>query len=135
MEQQWSENRWTAEGRIMHERVHEGEDEVRDGVKICRGLRLRSLELGLTGQADVVEFRPEPFPVEYKRGHVKPDQRDEVQLCAQALCLEEMLGCKVKAGALYYGEPRRRSEVALTEELRAQTKELARRLHELTAAG
>ena len=103
LERAWQENRLTAEGRIMHERVHEGGDETRRDVRIVRGLRLRSLALGLVGIADVVEFHraadgvavPEsagtwrPFPVEYKRGRPKSEPWDAVQLCAQALCLEE----------------------------------------------
>ena len=98
------ENRLTAEGRQLHERAHEGADELRDGVRICRGLRIRSLRLGLIGAADVVEFHPgsdgtsRPFPVEYKRGRPKPGRWDEVQLCAQAMCLEEMLKTVIAAG-------------------------------------
>jgi len=118
-------------------------------VRIARGLRLRSLRLGLVGQADVVEFRScgdgvalpdieglwRPFPVEYKRGKPKRDACDEVQLCAQALCLEEMFGGEILTGALYYGEPRRRTEVAFGSDLRARTEALACRMHELYSAG
>lgn len=99
IEQVWSENLWTAEGRIMHEDVHSEGIENRKGVRIERGIPLRSLELGLSGKADVVEFRKghngkyQLFPVEYKRGKPKPDNRDKVQLCAQGLCLEEMTSC------------------------------------------
>lgn len=140
LEQQWSENRLTAEGRKLHERSDHGEDETRDGVRITRGMLLRSLRLGLTGKADVVEFRhqegdqPQPFPIEYKRGRPKPGRYDEVQLCAQALCLEEMLGVAVPEGAIFYGQPRRRSVVIFDAELRAETERLAARLHELSAA-
>ncbi len=118
IEQAWLENRWTAEGRILHERVHEQEGESRAGVRIERGLPLRSLRLGLVGVADVVEFHPLPgggwqlFPVEYKRGKPKPDHCDEVQLCAQAMCLEEMMGVEVSQGALFYGKTRHRHDVA-----------------------
>jgi CRISPR-associated exonuclease Cas4 len=141
LEQQWAENRLTAEGRQMHERADEGKDEIRDGVRICRGLNLRSLRLGLVGRADVVEFHPDvksgkslPFPVEYKRGRPKLDRCDEVQLCAQALCLEEMLEIRVPAGAIFYGQPRRRAEINFDAELRQETENLAARLHVLNAA-
>jgi CRISPR-associated exonuclease Cas4 len=141
LEQQWAENRLTAEGRQLHERAHGGADELRDGVHICRGLRIRSLRLGLIGVADVVEFHPEPggisrpFPVEYKRSRPKPGRWDEVQLCAQALCLEEMLNTVIAAGAIFYGQPRRRMEVGFAADLREETERLASRLHELQTAG
>jgi len=137
----WAENRLTVEGRHMHERVHAIEPETRNGVRIARGLRLHSLRLGLVGQADVVEFhlvegQPEqPFPVEYKRGRPKSTRCDEVQLCAQALCIEEMLGVSIPAGALYYGQPRRRHDVVLDEDLRDEVVDLAVRMHELFRAG
>lgn len=146
IEQVWEENRLTAEGRVLHERAHQPGAENRPGLRTARGLRLRSLRLGLAGQADVVEFHRnqrtgialagteglwQPFPVEYKRGRPKKNACDEVQLCAQALCLEEMYGQPVPAGALYYGEPRRRKEVDFTASLRAKTEALARRMHEL----
>jgi CRISPR-associated exonuclease Cas4 len=140
LEQQWMENRLTAEGRQLHERADGGHNQTRSGVRICRGLHLRSLRLGLTGKADVVEFHPNdtgnmrPYPIEYKRGRPKPDHRDEVQLCAQALCLEEMLNVDIKTGALFYGEPRRRTNVDFDADLRAVTERLAARLHELNAA-
>lgn len=140
LEQQWTENRLTAEGRTLHERSDQGEDETRPGVRICRGMHLRSLRLGLAGKADVVEFRrqaegqPCPFPIEYKRGRPKPGRYDEVQLCAQALCLEEMLGVSVPEGALFYGQPRRRTMVVFDGELRAETERLAARLHYLYTA-
>lgn len=141
LEQQWAENELTAEGRNLHERADEGEDEWRDGVRICRGIRIRSLRLGLVGRADVVEFRPtaeggmDASPVEYKRGRPKPDRCDEVQLCAQALCLEEMLQRPVPSGAIFYGQPRRRTDVEFDSELRLETESLAIRLHALHAAG
>lgn len=158
----WAENRLTVEGGILHERVHEAGAETRVGVRVARGLRLRSLRLGLIGVADAIEFlrweidpaardgpdpsEPwarlpglsgwwQPFPVEYKRGRPKPGLCDEVQLCAQALCLEEMLGVHLSDGAIYYGQPRRRLDVALGDELRAATEAAAVRLHELTVAG
>jgi CRISPR-associated exonuclease Cas4 len=149
IEQQWEENRLTAEGRILHERVHEAGTEARPGLVIARGLHLRSLRLGLTGQADVVEFHrsengielPDhkgswhPFPVEYKRGRPKADSCDEVQLCAQTLCLEEMFGTVIEFGALFYGTNRRRTEVRFDAALRERTEELARRMHQLYSAG
>ncbi len=141
IEQAWSENRLTAEGRVLHERVHELGTESRGDVRIARGLRLRSLRLGLIGQADVVEFHQQPdgttipFPVEYKRGKPKAGQCDEVQLCAQALCLEEMLGVSIPEGALFYGQPRRRKEVVFSPELRAFVEAGARKLHALIAGG
>ena len=136
----WAENRLTAEGRLMHARVHEAGDESRVDVRIVRGLRLRSLRLGLVGQADVVEFHRQgdvwtPFPVEYKRGRPKPELCDEIQLCAQAICLEEMAGVAVSEGAIFYGLPRRRHSVALSDMLREQTAQTASRLHTLMDAG
>jgi CRISPR-associated exonuclease Cas4 len=142
IEQVWEENRLTAEGRILHERVHEQDSESRGEVRIERGVALRSLRLGLTGVADVIEFHRvpgenkwQPFPVEYKRGKPKPDSCDAVQLCAQALCLEEMLGLEVPRGALYYGKTHHRHEVVFDEKLRRETEETARRVHELIALG
>lgn len=149
IENVWAENRLTVEGKHLHERVHEAGSEARGDVRIARGVRLRSLALGLTGVADVVEFNradqgvrlPEiegiwmPFPVEYKRGRPKPEPWDEVQLCAQALCLEEMLATSIAAGALFYGTTHRRQEVSFDSTLRGQTEEAARRLHELVEAG
>jgi CRISPR-associated exonuclease Cas4 len=149
LEQVWAENRLTAQGRVMHERVHEGGNESRGDVRIARGIRLRSLRLGLTGVADVVEFhRPDasgnpqsaighrqspwlPFPVEYKRGKPKPDDCDAVQLCAQALCLEEMLNVAIADGALFYGTTRRRLDVSFDAALRERTERLAHALHDL----
>ncbi|HSW00327.1 MAG TPA: CRISPR-associated protein Cas4 [Sedimentisphaerales bacterium] len=149
LEQVWSENLFTAEGRNLHEKTHEADCENRPGLRIVRGLRLRCLRLGLVGQADVVEFHKaeagvpldgvaglwRPFPVEYKRGKAKPDNCDRVQLCGQAICLEEMLRAEILAGALFYGRPRRRETVEFTPELRNETELLALRLHELHAAG
>jgi len=144
-EQQWSENRLTAEGRLLHERVHEQETSSRKDIIIARGLRLRSLQLGFAGQADVVEFhyansglslpgrngRWMPFPVEYKRGKPKKNNCDKVQLCAQVLCLEEMLDIKIPAGALFYGKTKRRLDVAFVDTLRDETRNLAQQVHQL----
>jgi CRISPR-associated exonuclease Cas4 len=123
------------EGRLLHEAVDAGHGESRPGVRIARGLALRSFALGVAGRADVVEFRgAQPFPVEYKRGKPKTHRADEVQLCAQALCLEEMLACPVPDGALFYGEKRRRHPVAFDAELRALTIAVARATREMIGA-
>jgi len=136
LEQQWAENRLTAEGRLLHEAADTETVEWRGDVRVHRGLRLRSLRYGLSGRADVVEFHPfGPRPVEYKRGRPKPEQVDEVQLCAQALCLEEMLGVEIERGDLFYGQPRRRTEVVFDTQLRAHTVALIDRLHALTRIG
>ena len=134
LEQAWAENRLTAEGRLLHERADLPGQSRRHDLRTVRGLMLESRRLRLTGRADVVEFRPEPFPVEYKRGKRKPTDCDLVQLCAQALCLEEMLGVAVPRGAIFYGEPRRRIDVELTQELRTRTELLAATMHRLYAA-
>ena len=136
VEQVWSENRFTAEGRLAHDRVHSAGHETRGDVRIARDLSLRSLRLGLIGKADVVEFHgATPYPVEHKRGHSKTNRCDEVQVCAQALCLEEMLGKPVPEGALFYGEPRRRTLVTFDPALRTETEEAAARLHRLLESG
>lgn len=141
IEQMWSENLFTAEGRIMHERVDSGGRESRRKVRLAYSLPLRSLRLGLTGKSDVVEFQSDnagewqPFPVEHKRGRPKKANWDRVQLCAQALCLEEMLGCSIALGALFYGTNRRRQEVSFDRDLRRETEETATRLHALISSG
>ncbi|MFZ2399418.1 MAG: CRISPR-associated protein Cas4 [Smithella sp.] len=141
VEQVWSENRLTAEGRIMHEHVHDEGDESRGDVRIERGASLRSLRLGLIGKADVVEYHRQvdgtwqAFPVEYKRGKPKPDHSDKIQLCAQAICLEEMLNVSIPAGALFYGKTRRRLDVDFDEALRQETQNIAQKTHELIDAG
>ena len=137
----WAENRLTAEGRIMHDKVHEEGSESRGSVRIERALSLRSLRLGLSGMADVVEFHRQadgswqPFPVEYKRGKPKPDDSDKVQLCAQAMCLEEMLEAAIPAGAIFYGKTRRRLDVAFDDALRLKTEDIAQKTHELIESG
>ncbi len=141
IEQVWAENRLTAEGRIMHERVHEEGNESRGDVRIARGVPLRSLGLGIVGMADVVEFHRvdrnhwQPFPVEYKRGKPKTDDSDKIQLCAQAICLEEMLSVAVPRGALFYGRTRRRFDVLFDDSLRIEVNETAKSVHELIASG
>ena len=143
IEQVWAENRFTAEGRIMHERVHEEGKESRGDVRIEFSMPLRSLRLGLIAKADVVEFHRDkehpddvwrPFPVEYKRGKPKKGNYDKVQLCGQAMCLEEMLDVEIPAGALFYGKTRRRQDVVFDSVLRRETDDAAKRFHELVAS-
>lgn len=120
----WGENLFTLRGAIAHERVVDGDDTIEDGVSVVRSLRLHSDRLGLIGVADVVEMRPEgPFPIEYKSGKGRTHS-GEIQLCAQAMCLEEMLGVEVPAGAVYRAGSRRRHLVDLTAELRCETEEV-----------
>ena len=150
IEQQWTENLRTTEGALLHERAHDEQlRESRGDRIIARSLRVYSLTLGLSGQCDVVEFRRDaqgitlhghdglwlPYPIEYKRGHAKQDGCDELQLCAQAMCLEEMLCCAIPEGSLFYGESRRRTRVALDESLRARTLSLLAELLENQARG
>lgn len=136
LEQQWSENRFTAEGRVQHSRVDRREHETRDGIRYEYAVMLRSLRLGLIGKADVVEFHADKvFPVEHKRGRPKPTHCDWVQLCAQALCLEETLGVEIGEGAIFYGKPRRRQAVGFTSKLRAETEKTAGALQQLMASG
>lgn len=128
VERLWAEDVATAEGRLLHERVDVGGGERRPGVRIARGMALRSVALGVSGIADVVELHgdpPRPFPVEYKRGKPKSHRADEVQLCAPAICLEEMFGRSVQEGALFYGQTRRRLAVTFDLELRALTADTA----------
>lgn len=145
IERQWQENALTAEGRIMHHRVDDPYfTEKRKDVIITRSAPVFSPELGLTGVCDVVEFTLSPggvqlpgwegryraAPVEYKRGKVKSDHCDEVQLCAQAMCLEAMLAISIPTGFLYYGETRRRVAVDLTDDLRQLVLKAAREMHD-----
>lgn len=154
----WRENYLTASGRIMHEHVDKVASETRRDIHVATSLRLVSHRLGVMGVADMVEFHlaarsadergrviaaslPKrsgwwrPFPVEYKRGRPKSHRADEVQLCAQAFCLEEMLGVVIPEGALFYGESRRRTSVAFDDELRELTESVAREAHELLRSG
>ena len=137
----WTENRYTAEGRIVHERAHESGSQSRGKVRIETGVDVRSAQLGVVGQADVVEFHFEqtgfwrPYPVEYKRGRKKPEDWDRVQLCAQAICLEEMLGLDVPQGAIYYDQPRKRELVDFTKDLRSKVSKTAMRVHEIINNG
>lgn len=127
----WLENGLTAEGRLLHENVHAEDSYMRDGVKIVTNLELRSFRLELHGRADVVEFHQknggiwQPYPIEYKKGNIKKDcDADIVQLCGQALCLEEMLHTNITEGALYYAKPKRRHKVIFDDALRERTKQI-----------
>lgn len=141
VEQLWIENQFTAEGRLLHERVDRGDTSERGRVRIEYSLPLKSNRLGVIGKADVVEFHKlkggkwMPFPVEYKRGKPKKDNSDKVQLCAQAICLEEMMATKIETGALFYGKTRRRLDVSFTDELRDETLNIAIELHEMLKQG
>ncbi len=136
LERIWLENRLTAEGRIMHEHVHQEAHETRKGVRAEFSVALRSLRLGIFGQADVVEFHKDRIrPVEYKRGKPKSDNCDAIQLCAQALCLEEMLDRGISEGMLFYGKTRRRKTISFDAALREETESAARGLHELVCSG
>lgn len=144
VERQWQENALTAEGRLLHQRTDDPFfSETRKGVITARAMPVASYRLGLMGVCDVVEFTrsPEgarlpgreglyqPAPVEYKRGKEKRDACDEAQLCAQAMCLEEMLALDIPLGYLFYGETRRRVEVALDAELRTLVASMAQEMH------
>lgn len=138
----WAENRLTVEGAHLHERVDSGEAETRGPVRTARRLAIRSLRLGIAGYADVVEFHrqlvgatPVVLPIEFKRGRPKTGDEDRVQLCAEALCLEEMLELSIRTGILFYGETRRRVEVAFDEPLRTTTELAVERLHALIRDG
>ncbi len=136
LEQVWANNQFTAEGNVLHEIAHSGADETQRGMRITRALPLVSIVHAMSGEADVVEFykNGSVVPVEYKRGKPKLHRADEVQLCAQALCLEEMLNVTIPSGCLFYGETRRRTTVAFDQELRALTIRSIARLHELIAS-
>ena len=146
LEQQWEENLRTIDGAFFHERAHDEQfKESRGDLFVVRGLRIFSRELGVSGQCDVVEFRRsdegvplnghdgkwKPYPVEYKRGKKKTDLSDQLQLCAQAMCLEEMLCCSIVEGALFYGEERKREKIQMTDDLREQVKITAAQMHDL----
>jgi CRISPR-associated exonuclease Cas4 len=145
VERLWSENVHTVEGHHAHEQAHESGGESRRNVRIVRALPLRSLSVGLAGVADIVEFHREelgavlpgrsglwrPFPIEYKKGKPKRHRADEVQLCAQALCLEEMFQTTVATGALFYGKTRRRKAVLIDDSLRTLTLQAAARFREI----
>jgi len=141
VEQTWVENRYTAEGRIQHARVDAGGTESRGDVRTAFGVMLRSLRLGLSGKADVLEFHRKadggwvPFPVEHKRGRRKEEDWDRIQLCAQSICLEEMLCIPTPEGAIFYGKERRREHVVFSEELRGAVERIAIVVHTLLSSG
>lgn len=131
LEQVWAENKFTAEGQVLHQKAHDGADESKAGVRITRSMSVRSLTLGISGQCDVVEFHQNGrvIPVEYKRGKPKSHRADEVQLCGQAMCLEEMLNIAIPSGCLFYGEKKRRTEIPFDNALRQLVAETAAALH------
>lgn len=158
VEQQWKENALTAEGRIMHQRADDPFfTETRNGVITARSVPVASYRLGLLGVCDVVEFLPSPArrgaggevgvklpnraglylpaPIEYKRGKEKHNHSDETQLCAQAMCLEEMLSTQIPCGYLFYGETRRRVEIEFTTELRTLVQDMANEMHNYFSRG
>ena len=150
LEQQWAENYRTVDGELMHSNAHDADfRESRGDLIITRGVSVFSPTLGVSGQCDVLEYRRgdagipirgkeglwQPFPVEYKRGSPREDTGDVLQLCGQAMCLEEMLCCAIPEGALYYGEIRRRVPVAFTEELREEVRQMLAQMHELYHRG
>ncbi|MCR5382814.1 MAG: CRISPR-associated protein Cas4 [Lentisphaeria bacterium] len=158
LENAWEENKYTAEGRILHEHVDAGGSETRKTLHMAKSVRLFSRKLGITGIADIVEFHLvelknsndgsmqaipikglaglwKPFPVEYKRGKPKKHRADEVQLCAQAICLEEMLNVNIPSGALFYGETRHRNDVSFDDDLRTLTQITAHEVHNLLISG
>jgi len=154
LEQMWEDNIFTTEGSILHERTHATFTETRADIRIVRQLRLRSLVLGLTGIADIVEFHLMKdksdttgivllsakgiwrlIPVEYKRGRLRKEEEYEVQLCAQAICLEEMLDTVIPYGYIFYGKTRRRLEITFDKALRGRTEKAAQQLHHMLASG
>lgn len=150
IEQQWAENERTVDGHLFHRKAHDGEaTEKRGDLIITRGLPVKSDTLGVSGVCDVVEFHKseqgitlfsyagkwQPYPVEYKKGEPKPGEADELQLCAQAMCLEEMLLCDIPEGSLFYGQNRRRTKVEFTGELRGLVKSMLQEMHDLWDRG
>ena len=150
IEQQWAENFRTIDGALMHENAHDADfRESRGDLLITRGVSVFSAALGVSGQCDVLEYHRgsagipvrgkeglwQPYPVEYKRGCPREDTGDTLQLCGQAMCLEEMLCCDIPEGALYYGEIRRRVSVTFNEELRCRVREMLAQMHDLYRRG
>ncbi len=146
IEQQWADNLRTVDGEIMHRNVHDSDfNETRGDVITARAMAVSSSELGISGECDVVEFKKckngisifghegtySVTPIEYKRGEPKEDDCDIMQLCAQGLCLEEMLCCEIPFGYLFYGETRRRLKVEFTEDLRSRVKGVISEMHKL----
>lgn len=140
LEQCWVENVHTAAGRIEHAKVHSDSSEKRGPRKAVTGLQISSARLGISGIADMVDFHLEgdvwhPYPVEYKHGRPKHHDSDRVQLCAQAMCLEEMLGLTIPEGALFYWKPRRREIVAFDAALRKMTGDTVSAIRAMLAGG
>ena len=140
LERLWEENQFTAEGRVLHQVIDEAGHRRKAGIRQVMSLPIYSIRLNLTGVADLVEFHEArtgttPFPVEFKRGKAKAHRADEVQLCAQAMCLEEMIGTKVPIGAFYYGKTKRRQELFFDAELRTLTEETVVQVAALFAQG
>jgi CRISPR-associated exonuclease Cas4 len=149
VERQWSENLLTVEGGILHEKAHSAAADRRGDLIAVRGMPIFSATLGFRGECDVVEFHADadgvplsgrrgtfaPVPVEYKRGKPKEHDADALQVCAQAICLEEMLVCSIPRGFLFYGEPRRRTEVLFDGDLRGRVLRMSAEMHEYFARG
>jgi len=150
IEQQWRENMLTAEGNQIHQRVHSADmNDTRDGVRIMRGLQVRSDQYHITGTCDAVEFLPSDEgislhginglwrvqPVEYKHGHSKINDCDRLQVASQVVCLEEMFSCKIDEAAIFYHETRRRERVCITEELRTMLSDMLREMYDYFLRG
>lgn len=132
IEQAWSENYWTAQGRLLHERVDNGAAETRGDLRTERGVEVISHKLRVNGKLDLLEIKSKKYyPVEYKRGKPKIEDWDKIQLCGQVFCLEEMLGIEIAEAALWYWEVRRREVVLIDAELRERTLEIIAAVHEL----
>ncbi len=136
-EQAFDENVYTLRGQALHERVDQADSQLEDGVRVERALPLYCDRLGLTGRADVVEFHAGdvPYPVEYKHGPRRPKEHDDIQLAAQALCLEEMTGKRVRFGAIFHHSSRHRREVEITDALRKQVEETTAAVRALLKSG
>jgi len=150
IEQQWEENIRTTEGQLIHSKAHDADIRESRGDKvISRGVSVYSSELGVSGQCDVLEYHRgatgvplpgrdglwQPYPIEYKRGEPKENDADALQLCTQAMCLEQMLCCDIPEGALYYGQTHRRVSVEFDAQLRARVHELLAEMHALYRRG
>ncbi len=139
VEQVWEENRYTAEGKMLHERVDSGVAEQRKGTRYERGVMVKSTQYKLTGKLDLLEIDsdepPHYYPVEYKRGKPKVEDWDRIQLCAQALCIDEMRNTEVKEGAIWYWEVRKREQVFIDDNLRQKTIEVIRGAHDILSSG
>jgi CRISPR-associated exonuclease Cas4 len=142
----WEENYLTATGRVLHNKAHDmNQTEKRGNTIIVRALNISSRTLGIFGECDVVEFHFDknginlfnfdgkytPYPIEYKRGKPKVDECDRLQLCAQAMCLEEMLNCQVQEGAIFYGQLKHRETVTLDQYLKEKVRLISEEMHNL----